>query len=116
MDPDAELDPSAIGYCGIASAHPELDASRGAQFAALGVDVRAATLPGGYASVTGTSYAAPAVTARFALLLRAPDTAKAKMALSELSEAGVPLNATKDAPKYLDASMATELSGVVGAR
>jgi subtilisin family serine protease len=95
---------------------PELDASRGAQFAALGVDVRAATLPGGYASVTGTSYAAPAVTARFALLLRAPDTAKAKMALSELSEAGVPLNATKDAPKYLDASMATELSGVVGAR
>lgn len=92
---------------------PELDASRGAQFAALGVDVRAATLPHGYASVTGTSYAAPAVTARLALLLRAPDAAKAKMALSELSEAGIPLSAMKDAPKYLDASIATGHSGVV---
>jgi subtilisin family serine protease len=91
---------------------PELDANRGAQFAALGVDVRAATLPDGYAGVTGTSYAAPAVTARFALLLRSPDAVKAKMAFNQLSQTGIPLGAMKNAPKYLDASMSTDVSGL----
>jgi hypothetical protein len=92
---------------------PELDANRGAQFAALGVDVRAATLPHGYASVTGTSYAAPAVTARFALLLHSPDTAKAKIALNQLSQAGTPLGAMANAPKYLDAAITTDISDAV---
>lgn len=53
----------------------QLDANRGPDvaFAARGVDVRAATLHGGYATVTGTSFAAPVVTARFAQLVPAPD-------------------------------------------
>ena len=83
---------------------PELDANRGAQFAALGVDVRAAMLPDGYARVTGTSYAAPAVTARFALVLHSPDAADARMALRQFSQEGVPLGTAKDAPKYLETS------------
>jgi hypothetical protein len=95
---------------------PELDANRGAQFAALGVDVRAAALPDGYASVTGTSYAAPAVTARFALLLPSPDIAKAKMAFSQLSSTGTPLGTIGGAPRYLDASMATDSAGAMRAR
>jgi hypothetical protein len=94
---------------------PELDANRGAQFAALGVDVRAAALPDGYARVTGTSYAAPAVTARFALVLHSPDAAKAKLALSELSQAGIPLGTVKDAPKYLEASTSTNSRGIKAA-
>jgi subtilisin family serine protease len=97
---------------------PELDANRGAQFAALGVDVRAATLPDGYASVTGTSYAAPAVTARFALVLPSPDAAKAKLAINQLSQTAIPLGAMKNAPKYLDAStsMDSPAATSVGAR
>lgn len=94
---------------------PELDASRGAQFAALGVDVRAAAFPDGYATVTGTSYAAPAVTARFALLLPAPDMAKAKMVLGQLSQAGTPLGVMRNAPKYLDASISLDRSKAVSA-
>jgi subtilisin family serine protease len=94
---------------------PELDANRGAQFAALGVDVRAATLPDGYTGVTGTSYAAPAVTARFALLLRSPDALKAKMAFNQLSQTGIPLGGMKNAPKYLEASMSTDVSGLTSA-
>jgi len=85
--------------------HPQFDASRGAaQFAALGVGVRAAALPQGYASVTGTSYATPVVTARFALLLHSPDPAQAKEALSQLSRAAIPLDAKEYAPRYLNAS------------
>ncbi|MBV9540536.1 MAG: S8 family serine peptidase [Alphaproteobacteria bacterium] len=52
------------------SRHLQFDAnSSGVAFAALGVGVRAAKLDRGYSSVTGTSFAAPIVTARFALLL-----------------------------------------------
>lgn len=92
---------------------PELDANRSAQFAALGVDVRAAVLPDGYAGVTGTSYAAPAVTARFALLLPSPDMAKAKMALSQLSQTGTPLGIMKNSPRYLDASVSLDRSEAI---
>lgn len=52
-----------------ATGHLQVDANRGGRFAARGVDVRAATLPRGYANVTGTSYAAPAIAARIARLL-----------------------------------------------
>lgn len=52
----------------------EIDANlSGAVFAAPGVGIAAATLPNGYASVTGTSFAAPLVAARFAVSLRIPD-------------------------------------------
>src|SRR6185312_13160948 len=60
--------------------------------------------PDGYARVTGTSYAAPAVTARFALVLHSPDAADARMALRQFSQEGVPLGTAKDAPKYLETS------------
>jgi hypothetical protein len=51
----------------------EIDANHnGVRFAALGVGVRAANLPRGYADVTGTSYAAPAVAARLALITDSP--------------------------------------------
>ena len=83
--------------------HPEIDASGGsADFAALGVNVRAANMPEGYAGVTGTSFAAPLVTARFALLLRAPGVEASKAAFDLLSQSATPLTAMKGAPGYLD--------------
>ena len=73
--------------------HLQLDANQdNSGFAAVGVDVRAANLPQGYASFTGTSYAAPAVTASFAMLLPKPDVARAKLAIEELMHASAPLN------------------------
>lgn len=69
----------------------QLDANRGpaVAFAAFGVDVRAASLQGGYAAVTGTSFASPLVTARFAELLPKPDAAHAAAARAQLvGEAG----------------------------
>ncbi len=56
-------------------------------FAAMGVEVRAAALPEGYARFSGTSYAAPAVTAGFALLLDEPDAGRAKQAYEVLMKA-----------------------------
>ncbi|HEX4270206.1 MAG TPA: S8 family serine peptidase [Rhizomicrobium sp.] len=81
-----------------ATGHLEIDANRNAvRFAARGIDVRAAALPRGYASVTGTSYAAPAVAAGFARLLDRPDPKLAQDAAGLLAqhatqnvEAGVP--------------------------
>ena len=97
--------PGVIAVTSVDSAgHLEVDASRGdAQFAALGVGVRAATLPQGYAGVTGTSYAAPLITSRFARLLPAPNPTNAKKALDELTERAPPLDAKPHAPRYLNA-------------
>lgn len=61
-------------------------------FAAVGVDVRAAGLPEGYARFNGTSYAAPAVTAGFARLLDQPDAARAKRAFEVLAKASMRLD------------------------
>jgi subtilisin family serine protease len=84
-----------------ADKHAQLDTSSGAaSFAALGVDVRAAALHG-YGDYTGTSFAAPAVAAHFALLMPAPDPQAAKLALARLEHAALPLG--KDAPGYLGA-------------
>jgi hypothetical protein len=70
-----------------AGLHLEIDANRNAAlFAARGVDVRAAALPRGYASLTGTSYAAPLVAARFAQLLGKPDGGGAHTAQTLLAE------------------------------
>lgn len=81
-----------------AAGHLEIDANRNAvRFAARGIDVRAAALPRGYASVTGTSYAAPVVAAGFARLLDRPDPKLVQDAAGLLAqqashnaEAGVP--------------------------
>jgi hypothetical protein len=71
----------------------ELDANQGADvaFAARGVNVRAAGLGGKYVTVTGTSFAAPIVAARFAVLLDKPDPAKAARAWLVLEHAAVDL-------------------------
>ncbi len=75
-----------------AAGHLQLDANSGAvQFAALGVDISAAILPSGYAKLTGTSYAAPAVAARFALLLDKPDSSAMRAALEQLLQEATPL-------------------------
>jgi len=81
--------PGVISVTSVDTArHLQLDANRArSRFAALGVDVRAANLPDGYADFTGTSYAAPVVTARFALLVRRPDVRRARMAQDRLARA-----------------------------
>ena len=77
--------------------HLQIDAGRGAvSFAALGVDVRAAALGSGYTNYTGTSFAAPAVAARFALLVPGPDMQMAQRACAQLQHAALPLG---DGPK-----------------
>jgi hypothetical protein len=75
-----------------ANRHLQLDANRGnVVFAALGVDVRAATLKNRYATFTGTSFAAPVVAARFAQMVRAPDAQAAQTARTELARAALRL-------------------------
>ncbi|MDR3527866.1 MAG: S8 family serine peptidase [Rhizomicrobium sp.] len=71
----------------------QMDANRGADvaFAARGVDVRAAKLAGGYTVLTGTSYAAPLVAARFAVLMPRPDPAAAAQAWATLKAAAIDL-------------------------
>ena len=50
-----------------------------------------ANLPDGYASVTGTSYAAPAVAAHLAILVETPDAATAREAADRLGPFSVPI-------------------------
>jgi subtilisin family serine protease len=70
----------------------QVDANRGnVAFAALGVSVRAATLKKGYDFFTGTSFAAPVVAARFALMVRAPDPQAVRDASSRLAKAALRL-------------------------
>jgi Subtilase family len=72
----------------------QLDASTGVvPFAALGVDVRVASLPRGYAKVTGTSYAAPVVAARLALMVHRPDGNAIASALEQLRREAIRLPA-----------------------
>jgi hypothetical protein len=86
--------PGVVGVTSV-DAHRaiQLDANQGADvaFAARGVDVRAAVLHGGYRNVTGTSFAAPVVAARFALLMDKPDPAEAARAWTLLERAAVDL-------------------------
>ena len=64
--------PGVVGVTSVDANHViQLEANRGADvaFAATGVDVPAATLNGRHSTMTGTSFAAPIVAARFALLM-----------------------------------------------
>ncbi|HSS12665.1 MAG TPA: hypothetical protein VLL04_02150, partial [Rhizomicrobium sp.] len=70
----------------------------GARYAAHGVNVRTATLPTGYANVTGTSYAAPAVAAHLATLVETP--ADARDAADKLGPFTVPIE-TSDGKSLL---------------
>jgi subtilisin family serine protease len=70
-------------------------------FAAFGIDVPAARLPDGYAHYSGTSFAAPAVTAAFAHLLVRPDVEGANSALTALTQRSPRLVSAGDAQIYL---------------
>lgn len=86
--------PGVVGVTSVDGAHAvEIDANRGSSvsFAALGVGVRAATLQHGYAPMTGTSFAAPVVAARFALLVDRPDPVVAARAWTTLEHEALPL-------------------------
>jgi subtilisin family serine protease len=78
--------PGVIAVTSVDSRHHlQIDASVGhALFAAPGVDIRAAKVDRGFAKFTGTSFAAPAVTARMALLVAKSDPKTATEALQLL--------------------------------
>ena len=102
-----------IGVTSIdAQHHVEIDASRGVQFAALGVDVRAANMDHGFTRVTGTSFAAPVVSARLALLLVRPDRTAAATALDLLHRDARPLESDRTVARfgYLDPPHAPTIS------
>jgi subtilisin family serine protease len=103
--------PGVVGVTSVdAQYHLEVDASRDAQFAALGVDVRAAKLDRGFTRFTGTSFAAPVVSARLALLLVRPDPNAAAVALNQLHHAARPLEGSATRYDYLEPPHLTTIS------
>ena len=80
----------------------QIDANRGQDvaFAARGVEVPAATLSGRLTTVTGTSYAVPIVTARFAREMPHPDRTAAAAVLARLRSQTVDLGAPGWDPVY----------------
>jgi hypothetical protein len=88
--------PGVVGVTSVDEHHTvQIEANRGADvlFAADGVDVPVATLHDRHTTMTGTSFAAPVVTARFALLVSHADPHAAARALSTLEHAAVHLGA-----------------------
>ena len=73
----------------------QIDANRGPEvaFAAIGVDVPVATLKSGYSTATGTSFAAPFVAARLALMVTQPDVPSSQRAREDLRAEAVDLGA-----------------------
>lgn len=95
--------PGVVGVTSVdADRQIQLDANQGADvaFAADGVDVQAAALGGGYAPVTGTSFAAPLVAARFAAILHSPDSIAAQQAWMTLEKAAIDLGAPGRDPVF----------------
>jgi hypothetical protein len=94
--------PGVIAVTSVDSRHHlQVDASLGhAMFAALGVDVRAAKPERGFAPYTGTSFAAPTVTARMAVLVTRPDARAAAAALEALKRSASSLEGSR--ARYLD--------------
>jgi subtilisin family serine protease len=72
-----------------------IEAERGPQvmFAALGADLKAASMDHGYAAVRGTSFAAPTVTRLLAVPLSAPDRQAAVAAIDTLAKQAIHLGA-----------------------
>ena len=79
-----------------------IEAGRGkfVAFAAPGADIEAASLPSGSSPVRGTSFAAPIVASRLALLLEHPDPGAADRAVSELAASAVDLGSPGRDPVY----------------
>jgi subtilisin family serine protease len=98
--------PGVVGVTSVDSQHHmQVDAGHGhAMFAALGVDVRAAKVDHGFGTFTGTSFAAPVVSARLALLMSRPDPKTATLAVQSLRREAAPLDFGKygDGFGYLD--------------
>jgi hypothetical protein len=80
----------------------QIDANRGpaVMFAAFGVGVRAAKPGGGYATLTGTSFAAPIVAANLASLIARPNVAAAAAARKRLEDLALDLGAPGRDPVY----------------
>jgi hypothetical protein len=88
--------PDVIGVTGVDARHRVLlEAERGPQvsFAAPGADMAAATLPQGYESVRGTSFAAPLVAGLLAMNLPEPDPGGARRAVATLAAQALDLGA-----------------------
>ncbi len=86
--------PGVVGVTGVdAHRHVLIEAARGPQvmFAAPGADVAAASMDHGYASVRGTSFAAPFVAALLAAGIAAPNAADAAAAIEALGKTAVHL-------------------------
>jgi hypothetical protein len=96
--------PGVIAVTSVDSRHHlEIDASVGhALFAAPGVNIRAADVDRGFAKYTGTSFAAPAVTARMALLLAKPDPKAAAAALQLLKGSAAELQSEQPGLRYVE--------------
>ena len=95
--------PGVVAVTGVDARRRVLpEAGRGSHvdFAALGAEVTAAGLSGGFVTVRGTSFAAPVVAARLARLLPAPDPAGAKAAVEALGREAVDLGAPGPDPIY----------------
>jgi subtilisin family serine protease len=86
--------PGVIAVTGVDRTHKALiEAGHGKfiAFAAPGADIEAAVLPSGYSTVRGTSFAAPIVASRLALLLAHPDPVAAERAVGALVASAVDL-------------------------
>ncbi|HEY5236750.1 MAG TPA: S8 family serine peptidase [Rhizomicrobium sp.] len=96
------------GYAGVAGVTSvdrdrkiQIDANCGdVSFAALGVDVRAAIPNNGRADMTGTSFAAPVVAVRFALLMKRADPAEANAAWEQLKREAIHIGAPGRDPVF----------------
>ncbi len=111
--------PGVVGVTSVdAEEEIQLDANRGPDvaFAASGVDVRAATLHDGYGTVTGTSFAAPVVTARFAHLVMFPDPAAVARAWLALERDAVDLGPPGRDPVFGYGYLAAPGAAAVSAR
>jgi hypothetical protein len=88
--------PGVVGVTGVdAHRHVLIEAARGPQvmFAAPGADVAAASMDHGFASVRGTSFAAPFVAASLAAGIAAPNSADAAAAIEALAKHAVHVGA-----------------------
>jgi subtilisin family serine protease len=95
--------PDVVGVTAVdAQRRVLLEAARGSQveFAAPGADGAAARCPQGYASVRGTSFAAPLVAGLLAPRLPAPDPQQARAAIDSLAREAIHLGAGGRNPSY----------------
>ncbi len=91
---------AVTGVDGTGRALIEAGRGRFVAFAAPGADIDAASLPSGYSPVRGTSFAAPIVASRLALLLERPDRRAAEWAVNELATGAVDLGRPGRDPVY----------------